>query len=237
MNILKDAEVHALFTKLLIDMPPHSKILQIGANDGKSYDPVYKVIRDREDIHITLVEPIPEYFKYLVKNYEYRESVSFLNVAISDSNGVATLRYIPVTEIKPNNLPHWARGIATMEKNRNAMDETYRDFKREIHLDKARSHAFAKATKIHTGPLVSINQLMSHPFHQDTDVLVTDCEGHDATILLALNIELCAPSLIFSEWNLMSSKNQINIQKKLKDYSFYAGYENFLAVKKDAHGL
>ena len=128
MQNLQDKDVYALFVKTVGEAPLQSKLLQIGANDGKAYDPVFNIIRQRTDIHVTLIEPILEYFKYLVQNYSYRENVTFLNVAISDKSGIASLRYIPVNDIQPNNLPNWVRGIATMERNRNAMDATYSDF-------------------------------------------------------------------------------------------------------------
>lgn len=233
---LSDQALLSKFMKAVIMCPQNAKAIQIGANDGISYDPIYASLKKRPDIHITLVEPIVEYFRKLVENYSYRENVNFLNIAVSDQNGEAELRYVPLSAIERDNLPSWARGLATLETNKNGMDSTYESSEGIQKTDEQNVAEISKATEKQTARLVNINELLDHPFYKDLHLLVTDCEGHDYTLLKALDLNKSAPDLILSEWNLMNRDKQEEIVNKFSSrYSLHLGYEYFFAVKKEAN--
>ena len=64
------------------------KFIEIGANDGITWDPLFKFIKKYKWEGI-LVEPHPRYFRELVENYTsiIPGKIHFENIAISDDNG------------------------------------------------------------------------------------------------------------------------------------------------------
>ncbi|UTW59746.1 FkbM family methyltransferase [Kordiimonas sp. SCSIO 12603] len=221
------------FMAAIAKSPQASKALQIGANDGISYDPIYHPLQSRPDIHITLIEPITEYFCKLVENYSYRENVNFLNLAVSNHNGEAELRYLPLRAIEKADLPSWARGMATLERNKNGLDKTFESSTGIQETDDQTLTDIYKAIHTQKAKLVEINQLLGHVFYEGLHILVTDCEGHDYALLKALDLDKHAPNIILSEWNLMNKEKQEEIIAKFSPrYSLYLGHEYFFAVKK-----
>ena len=61
-------------------------VIQIGANDGKRFDPLNKYLIKYETKAI-FVEPIKEHFEKLKRNYSNKNNCIFENSAISDFNG------------------------------------------------------------------------------------------------------------------------------------------------------
>lgn len=64
--------------------------IQIGANDGISYDPIHKSVIDFKMSGI-LVEPGPQAFTELKINYAHNDNLFFENVAITDYDGYVDL--------------------------------------------------------------------------------------------------------------------------------------------------
>ncbi|MBK6937124.1 MAG: FkbM family methyltransferase [Chitinophagaceae bacterium] len=78
--------------------------VQIGANDGKSGDPLYEFIINHNWKGI-LVEPMPDVFEQLKENFSFASGrLIFENSAISDTGGEFTLYYIDNSEKK---FPEW----------------------------------------------------------------------------------------------------------------------------------
>src|SRR5687768_9883737 len=72
------------------------KFVQIGSNDGLGSDPLRQFII-RDHWKGILVEPLPDTFRKLLKNYEgyeHKAELYFENVAISDKNELKTFYYI-----------------------------------------------------------------------------------------------------------------------------------------------
>src|SRR5271166_6111911 len=64
--------------------------IQVGANDGLKDDPLRRFVSKYHWRGI-LVEPQPQVFERLVKNYEAEKQLVFENVAIDDADGTARL--------------------------------------------------------------------------------------------------------------------------------------------------
>ncbi|EKX31978.1 hypothetical protein GUITHDRAFT_121851 [Guillardia theta CCMP2712] len=58
-------------------------VVQVGACDGRSFDPLHKYIIDR-GWHGVLVEPLPDLFQSLKETYKHSEGLKFANVAVTD---------------------------------------------------------------------------------------------------------------------------------------------------------
>ena len=65
-------------------------VLQIGANDGVHADSIAPLIR-KYGWHGLLVEPQPEAYRQLCKNYSDQQQLLLENVAISDQDGTVTM--------------------------------------------------------------------------------------------------------------------------------------------------
>lgn len=85
-------------------------ILEIGANDGMSSDPVANLLRDH-NLPALLVEPIPEAFQRLQDNYRDRPGIRCENCAIGDRDGV-----FPIWRVTGKDLPFWATQWSSFER-------------------------------------------------------------------------------------------------------------------------
>lgn len=103
-------------------------IIQVGANDGKYNDPIYKFVKEHKDsTNIVLIEPMKSVIPFLQENYSYHPSAEIINKAIGrDEDSVMRLYGI--------NKDYWDKidvgygadwpdyriptGVATSDKNK-----------------------------------------------------------------------------------------------------------------------
>ncbi len=84
--------------------------IQVGANDGKSFDPIYKWVISKKWEGV-LIEPLPHLVEKLKQNYDCcLDRLNFEQVAISDSKKDTEIYYIP--EKYWSELPAYARGLS-----------------------------------------------------------------------------------------------------------------------------
>jgi FkbM family methyltransferase len=138
--------------------------VQIGANDGVRFDPVHDLIAD--NWRGVLVEPDPEQFAALKKNYAGRSNLQFEMAAITDFNGIATLYRSDGPEFD---------SIAS------ALDK-------QSVLGSQRMRPGMKGTKLIPVECnaMTLNTLFSKHDISLLDLLVMDTEGHDYNILRQL---------------------------------------------------
>ena len=90
--------------------------LQIGANDGKLNDPMYKfVCKNHGSLTGYLLEPLPDVYERLVKNYQDFGRIKTYNLAIHEKESSLALY-----RVKPNlegKLQAFAKGIASYDPN------------------------------------------------------------------------------------------------------------------------
>ena len=76
---------HAIINTMLRDAPVLS-FVEVGANDGKSADPLFKYVLDGH-LKGLLIEPMPDPFARLQKTYEGTEGNTFLNLGVGRTDG------------------------------------------------------------------------------------------------------------------------------------------------------
>lgn len=69
---------------------PDFFFVQIGANNGLTDDPLRQFVT-KHHWHGVLVEPQPQVFQQLLKNYEQEKQLAFENAAIADKDGTVRL--------------------------------------------------------------------------------------------------------------------------------------------------
>jgi hypothetical protein len=171
------------FHQILADLANKQAIdyVQIGAMDGKSYDPMWPFLQDfshaieRADVF----EPNPIQFKRLSDNLERFPQIRCHNLAIGspDCDSEQTLYYVHPDDIAKHGLPRWAEGISSFYLDKNALGGIGPQQTPEIH---SLIKPYIRDFKVKTLPLRSAFDSLGI---KGCDVLLTDTEGHDWEII------------------------------------------------------
>lgn len=86
--------------------------IQIGGNDGISFDWLYEFLKGKESSGI-IVEPVPEYFNLLAQNYSNPE-ITLLNVAVHPIKKQEIIYIVDKNQFQE--YPDWVKGIASFNK-------------------------------------------------------------------------------------------------------------------------
>lgn len=187
-------------------------ILQIGACDGKKFDPIYGIVRRHANWTGVFLEPIVEHFLTLMENYGFLSCPLFVNAAVSDFDGSIEIRYVDVEALSRGDVPEWSIGISTIEKGKNAIDG--------VMISEADYKRIVPNIRTRTVPAICINTLLKIKQCVETDVYVSDCEGHDARILIAMDMSIYRPRIIYCESMLMSEQEKRILYNKLAQIGY-----------------
>lgn len=189
--------------------------VQIGANDGVSRsDDLIRYIRQFNATGI-MVEPQPDLFAQLQKNFVDYPDIELVNKAIHKTENAMTLyRLDPAVLAGIADLPLWAQtnGIASFD----------------------RAHVLEHASRIGLGgeviesqqvPCVTLGELLVQS-GKTPDVLKVDTEGYDYEVLSMLDLAQSKPTIIRFEHLHMSSEQYERLVYRMIE----AGYR-FLADK------
>src|ERR1700751_3957457 len=69
-------------------------VVEVGANDGKTGDPIFHLIRPNAESKALLIEPVPYLFERLQRNYSDLPGCILANVAIAAVSGSASIYHI-----------------------------------------------------------------------------------------------------------------------------------------------
>lgn len=185
--------------------------IQIGANDGKRFDPIYEFIKyNKNSIHGYVLEPVGDYFLDLCKNYEKYSNIVPLNFAIH--NDLSETSIYRVSKEYEERVPEFALGIASFNRYHHEKTKIPSEF---IVEERVRC--------------ISIKDLVSSYNIKNLDLLVIDTEGYDYEILINIDFNLISPSIIHFEHGL-KSKTMTNEQfLKLKTVFYENDYQLFVS--------
>ncbi len=202
-------------------------VLQIGANDGVMNDPVRKCILSL-DLPALLVEPLPDVFARLQKNYTRQPNVYFENLAISVVSGSAELfRVSPAAK----HVPEWMHGIASFDQ-KHVLNHVKGARLKTTDLEKV-------IEKIHV-PVITIEQLLKkYSTLPPILLLQVDTEGHDFSIIQSSVYAGCLPKIINYEHRHLCFQDQMACRELLasQGYQFYSDRYDTLAVRTTANSL
>ncbi|WP_276373574.1 FkbM family methyltransferase [Chryseolinea sp. H1M3-3] len=192
-------------------------LVQIGANDGVTNDPVRKLILDFK-IPSLLVEPQLPIFKKLQTAYSAVPHVRLENCAIDNVSGNKELFYVePVS-----GYPMWASGIASFDK------ATLLKHKRVL------PGLEGNLRKINV-PTFTFRQLLQKHDIQEVLILQIDTEGYDFELLKHITSSGVRPKLIQYEHKHLSFRDQSACREMLTEmgYAFLTKPEDTIAIYKD----
>jgi FkbM family methyltransferase len=169
--------------------------IQVGANDGISFDNLYEIVNKRESKGV-VIEPIKEYFDQLVYNYQSFEKIVKINKAVHP-----TLNKMSLFKIKKKayiKYPDWVKGIASFNK------EHYKQF--NINDDDVE---VVEVISDHLMKMISHNLT-----EKEIDFFQIDVEGFDFEVIKMIDFNCLKPKIIkFENVNLsiadLKSANEI----------------------------
>lgn len=168
------------------------RFVQIGANDGLRNDPVREfVIRDRWEG--VLIEPLPDVFELLKRNYAGHRGLQFLNAAIAAEEG---------------SLSFWtfqSQFLAGLS------EEERLDYLRKASFDKGHVCKFLqghpesvlKEIKV---PCKTLTGVVRQYLPEGLDLLVIDAEGYEPQIIRSIDFNQVRPRAVFFESHHIASQ-------------------------------
>ncbi|MGH8476788.1 MAG: FkbM family methyltransferase, partial [Methylococcales bacterium] len=156
--------------------------VQIGANDGIIYDPIYPFVQQSKWRGV-LVEPVRIYFDRLKENYRGDDRFSFENIAISDRKEIRDFYRVQENIAF---LPEWVHGLGTFDPE---VLMTHKwaipDLERYVVKEKIEC--------------ISFRDLIEKYQIGKIDLLLVDTEGYDYEILQQIDFERMAPGILLYE--------------------------------------
>src|ERR1043166_4307016 len=201
------------FFELLIDTilrkQNHLFFIQVGANDGKTSDPIYDfVTRHPKNVRGILLEPVKDYFEELRSNYHGRSNVIILNLAIHNSNREMNIYRVDPGRLERQELPIWAKGIASFNQAHHELSGTPGDCIIEEKVQ-----------------CITFNELLTDYQVQEVDLLQIDTEGYDSEIIRNLDFKVTKPKVIHFEHGLSQGIMSKEGFSALTDVLHNNGYE------------
>ena len=195
--------------------------VQIGANDGKTSDPVYQFVSlNHNKVRGIVVEPLGDFFKQLKNSYAKYPNVIPVNAAIHHSEREMTLYRVDPARLK--DLPQWAKGIASFNKNHHELSGIPHD---AIVPEKVRC--------------MTLSELLTDHQATEIDLLQIDTEGYDSEIIRNIDFQAVKPKIIRFEHGLsegiMSHETFLDIIDLLhaNDYELVIEYHDATAYQRD----
>jgi len=189
-------------------------ILQIGAFDGVSNDPVSDFIRQGK-MRAILVEPVESNFQKLKKAYQGIDRVSFVQAAITHEDGNVTM--YRVKEIGRWQNDKWVGQIASFDRDHLLKFGVRHDEVEEV-----------------TVTAISLSSLLNRFNLQSVGFLQVDTEGFDAEVV-SMSLKLpVPPSFINFEHSHLNTKKAVCLVRELEHigYSWIHSSYDTLAIHK-----
>lgn len=192
---------------------PELFIMQIGAHDGFSADPINQIIR-KYGCKGLLVEPQPHIFQKLVEHYQDQPQLLFENAAISQRVGTT-----PFYVVKPEfaNLTFWLSQSASLDREivRGAL-HYWRNLQGLTAIPEDLDLAIDEISL----PALTIQSLLSKHQIQKIDLLVIDTMGFYYEILKMFPFEQVKPAIINSEYGFIPEADQQDCLRLLADQGY-----------------
>ena len=156
-------------------------IIQIGSHVGNTInDPIFDIVDS--ETKLILVEPVPYLFKQLKNNYskkfENNENIIFINKAVTNYVGEIEMT-IPSEKNDFSKFPFWASQLSS------------------VNSDHVSNHISSLLTEKIYVETTTINEIVREYDIQHIDLLHTDTEGHDYTILMNYNFKVKPKKIMF----------------------------------------
>jgi FkbM family methyltransferase len=181
--------------------------VQIGAFDGRRYDPIYEWVR-AFGWHGLLIEPQPEFFAELTANYAGAEGLEFRQIAVGARRERRPFYWVEIEE----GVTRDAGMIASFDR------ETLLRHRKFIPgLD-----SLIRSEEIECEPL---NDVLAQVPSDHIDLLQIDVEGYDHELIRILDLERFSPSIVRFEHQHLSAEQHDVCVARLFDHGYLVALE------------
>lgn len=184
----------------------HIRVVQIGSNDGKSGDPLHRLLIENTEWRALFVEPVPYLFCKLKLNYPEHSRFVFENVAIGHQFGTTSFYFVdPSARSQNPELPAWVEQLGSFD--RGYIERHFGGFLcpyiNELQVE-----------------IIPLNDLLTKHGFQGVDLLHVDTEGYDFEVIRQLDFRCHRPrAILFEHKHLRQSDRFAAIQMlKRADY-------------------
>ncbi len=180
------------------------RCLQVGANDGKTNDPVHEFFTNYGWSGI-LVEPQLDVFEQgLTKTYAGNSRVILENVALGKTEGQLPFYRVAVSKAR------WATGLSSFDRKslEGHIENGYilRKAKEEgVAIPKTQDELIETVSV----PTVTVEGLLAKHRVAKLDVVCIDTEGYDFEVLKLIDLGRLAPEVVFFESKNLSDEDFI----------------------------
>jgi FkbM family methyltransferase len=187
---------------------PEVAFIQIGSNDGISVDPIREFVVANGKWHGAFVEPVPQIFARLRRNYSYLRGrdFSFFNVAVSTEEGAK--QFWKIKDADLHEFPPFAYQVGSFDR-----EHILKHFPAHPNLE-------TKLEAIEV-PCRSYRQIREQAGLRDVHVLHLDVEGHEDQILNAIDFSLSKPLVILFEISHMSQSTSRDVFAMLQGHGYH----------------
>ncbi|MEA5443560.1 FkbM family methyltransferase [Cyanobium gracile] len=211
---------YQLALRALIEIKHQLNIVVVGANDGKTNDPIYGFAMRRSGAtRILLIEPNKPLLPYLHSNYSSHPSFQIANCAIG-KEGTLTL-YAVKPEAWDLFRPTYAKGWPSYRAATGITSAIKSHLEEAMVGQNLDSDSMIDTLIIPSRNLNSLLEELKWPTH--IDVLQIDAEGYDDEVIYNSSLSSTRPRLIYFESHNMSAEKG----KSLKGYLSRLSYNNF----------
>lgn len=172
-------------------------IVQVGAYDGVSFDPLPAFIKTNSH-HITLVEPNPHVIRQLKFNYEGNPLAQVIEAAVGESDNGSSMRLFYFADELVSGYPDF--GATSSLSEAHLLDA----FQRNRHRFPQISNVESLILTVDV-PLVSAKTVISNHGSNHLDLLLIDAEGADWEILQQFDLDEIEISMVQIEHRFLDS--------------------------------
>lgn len=192
-------------------------LVQIGANDGVTNDPIQKFLI-KNNCNALLVEPLPDVFEKLKNNYN-RKDINFVNAAIFEKDTL-----VPIYRISPKYEEKF-KSLYKPNANPSGITSLNPDYVKNFLIKLApkyfKNHNIDEWIEKILVPGITFDTLVNKYKIAKIDVLQIDTEGYDFEVLkMAFASKIDDPLVINFEYKCLNNKEIYTVINLLleKDY-------------------
>lgn len=195
-------------------------IVEIGANDGVTNDPIFPFVRNFPDrTRVVLVEPQKFLIPIVQENYAFHNSAHIVNAAIGAGSSLTLYSIRPEywATLRPRYARNWpeyraATGVTSTSRG-HVEDWIRRYFPRQRELEQV-------IEEVHV-PCSSLPKVLSKlEIHDGIDVLQVDTEGADDQVIFSCEIETTRPRVIHFEAGHLREDRTKAIMTYLRQHNY-----------------
>jgi FkbM family methyltransferase len=204
--------------------------LQVGANDGMTWDPCYFFVR-RDDWKGIVIEPQRQVFEEKLElTYKDTPGIQLMNVAVDTADGIKPLfRYSFASS-------RWATGLASFDRER--LIDNFNSPYVQNNIEREHLVVSPNPDEYVTSELVSCLtfETILDAVHVDAiDFLITDVEGFDVRILETFPFNRMLPANIIFELPAVRDARFAAFLSRLgaHGYSLFLSGSDAMAIRRD----